>query len=463
MEGYIFFLTDMISMLVRGAYMTILILLVIYFGYVKSDRQMFHYGFVYCCVGLLVALMIGTLMRLVQWSNSFYATTLGTLFEMMIIPLFAMFGYLLIRQPNRWKRYVWKFVASEIPYLLAIFYFLSQARNEQDAVLANNVIMLMLGYTVFYSVCCICIAYVYINWSLKKLKDAYSSIENRDLSWFRNILIALPLLLVMYVFMNYMIRGANDEHIHTLYLLISASLVVILAINLDRQRGFDIEMLEEVDAPIPIPNESSKALDDKLIEAFEKPCGFTKPDITVRQVSRMVGTNIHQLTRHLNDYRGMNFQQYVNKLRIDLACRMLANGEVGLGELFKVTGFRSYVTFSHLFKAQTGYSPVDYPKGEIGQSEGNDAVDRENSQEENEKPVAENQNVEIFSELNERELQLCQLIAEGLTNEELCEKMGISVSSLRVTRSRLRSKLGLERKESLDKYLEGYLKEAVRY
>lgn len=459
MEGYIFFLSDMVSMLVRGAYATVLVFIIIYFGFVKSERQKFHYGFVYCCLGLLVSLTAGTVTRLMQKSTSFYVGHLGTLADMMIIPLFALFGYLLIRQPKQWQKYFWKFAATEIPYLLSIFFFLSQVKGEEQSILAHRIESTMISYSLLFCIGCIAIGIFYIRWIRKKLPDVYSSIDDRELSWFRNILIGMPVLLSLYLFMDYLAQGFNTVHTHTLYLLMSIICIIHIAINLNHQRAVDFEMLEDVGDMEHESEDAMLALDEKLRVLFEERLGYTRPDITIRQVSRITGTDIHALSQHLNASRGMNFTQYINKLRIEQACRLLKQGELSSAQVASATGFRQYSAFFQVFKLHTGYSPIDYPL-----DRGEDVVTSPKiEKEEKLAPLNTEPHKQLVLDLlNERELLLCRLIAQGLSNEEICEKMSISVSSLRVTRSRLRSRLGLDRKESLDKYLERYLKESQR-
>ena len=64
---------------------------------------------------------------------------------------------------------------------------------------------------------------------------------------------------------------------------------------------------------------------------------------------------------------GVNFTDYVNKLRVDLACKLLLNNDITLVEIAQLCGFNDQSYFSKIFKNIVGISPKKYKneKGKI--------------------------------------------------------------------------------------------------
>lgn len=446
MEGYVFFLSDMVSMYVRGFYSATLLGLIIYFGFGKKERQKYHVGFACACCCLMLSLAFGTLFRVLKISELPYLHNLSSVFELTIVPVFCWFGYLLIFQPKTWRSGIRGLAFAEVPFVLGIFVYLSLVKGDDTQVIATSIVFVMVAYSLLLAVTAMVLGFRSLSRFERSLLNSYSTVDGRDLLWWRNALIILPCLLLLYSLMCVVLKDANDEHLRTLYLEISCVSMVFLAYYLNKQRSVDMDMMQDVVEETEEADESSELLDKRLVERFEKTDAFTKSDLNIRQVSRVVGTNIHYLSRHLNEVRGMNFSQYVNNLRIDMACRLIEQSNVPLGELAARTGFKSNSAFFRVFKLVTGFSPADYPKGDASK------------QTEAPAGAVSSQGPGGLPALNGRELQLCRMIVSGVPSGQIAERMGLNETSLRVSRSRLRAKLGLTRKDSLKKYLEMYLK-----
>lgn len=80
--------------------------------------------------------------------------------------------------------------------------------------------------------------------------------------------------------------------------------------------------------------------------------------ITIIQVSKILGINRTYLSNFINDRYAMNFNNWLNGLRIEEAKkRLLANKRISLGELATSVGFTDLAHFSKQFKQKEGLAP----------------------------------------------------------------------------------------------------------
>ncbi len=118
-----------------------------------------------------------------------------------------------------------------------------------------------------------------------------------------------------------------------------------------------LELLAEylVHSGLPIVNRDADF--SRLQEYIKQNLGKR---LTVSDVSR--GTNISKSTiyRTVRKHRACTFSEYVNKIRIDKAERLLVSTELSLDEVAQKTGYSSTVYFRSVFKKLKGVSPKKY-------------------------------------------------------------------------------------------------------
>ncbi|MFO1340947.1 MAG: AraC family transcriptional regulator [Burkholderiaceae bacterium] len=87
-------------------------------------------------------------------------------------------------------------------------------------------------------------------------------------------------------------------------------------------------------------------------------------DLTLAALARRLGTNTSDLSRAFNDGLGQNFNELVNRMRVDAVKAALAagGGEDGrtLLDIALDAGFSSKASFNRSFKLYTGQTPSDY-------------------------------------------------------------------------------------------------------
>lgn len=85
---------------------------------------------------------------------------------------------------------------------------------------------------------------------------------------------------------------------------------------------------------------------------------YRQPRLRLGEVARQIGTNRYYLSRHINQQYGMNFNEYINRYRIEYAQKfMLENPTSLIDRVSAISGFGSIETFSRTFKGIVGVSP----------------------------------------------------------------------------------------------------------
>ena len=85
---------------------------------------------------------------------------------------------------------------------------------------------------------------------------------------------------------------------------------------------------------------------------------FRLPGLKIEDLARQIGTNRMYLSRHINQTYGMNYNVYLNHLRIEFAKQYLLDNPHSLQEQVATeSGFISAQAFSRKFKEYVGTTP----------------------------------------------------------------------------------------------------------
>lgn len=184
----------------------------------------------------------------------------------------------------------------------------------------------------------------------------------------------------------------NKNNIGSVLLLISVVLVCILAVLLYlwRKRKFEIqrkyeELLVRINdktnqpetEPISIAlvnsDRKTSRLDNKFVKTmlsklsdFEKKNLFLEKGITLNKMAISFETNTSYISQIINDYKGKNFNSYINDLRIDYATQKIYNDKqwrkFSVEDLANEFGFSNRQSFSNYFFERNGIRPADFIK-----------------------------------------------------------------------------------------------------
>ena len=83
-------------------------------------------------------------------------------------------------------------------------------------------------------------------------------------------------------------------------------------------------------------------------------------DISLGQVARAVNTSTFYFCKMFKRVTGINFTDYVSRVRIEQARNLLLNPNLRVSEIAYEVGFQSLTHFNRVFKKIIGQSPSDY-------------------------------------------------------------------------------------------------------
>jgi AraC-like DNA-binding protein len=174
------------------------------------------------------------------------------------------------------------------------------------------------------------------------------------------IFLGLGVLLVLSIGTVYVVRRSR-QHIHKKY----EALMTKLSNQEPAQHSPTIE--DPPSVPLHphkegfyIPDETLVGLLKKL-EKFEKSKRFIEKNVTLSSMAHDLDTNARYISEIIKEYRGKNFNNYINGLRIELVTQLLYNDpqyrKYKIAYLASYAGFSSGAVFTNIFKKETGMTP----------------------------------------------------------------------------------------------------------
>ncbi len=104
----------------------------------------------------------------------------------------------------------------------------------------------------------------------------------------------------------------------------------------------------------------------KCLEDFENNKEFLDSNLNMTDLAKKMNTNPKYLSKTINEYKRLNFNNYINKLRIEHALSLLKEEpkykNYAIKHLAKEVGFNYSDVFSKAFKNFTGTYPSEYIK-----------------------------------------------------------------------------------------------------
>ena len=83
-------------------------------------------------------------------------------------------------------------------------------------------------------------------------------------------------------------------------------------------------------------------------------------DISLGQVAEAVNTSTFYFCKMFKKSTGLNFTDYLSRVRIEKAKNLLINPNLRVSEIAYEVGFQSLTHFNRVFRKMVGQSPTDY-------------------------------------------------------------------------------------------------------
>ncbi len=114
-------------------------------------------------------------------------------------------------------------------------------------------------------------------------------------------------------------------------------------------------------ASLTMDNQQMKEVCDRAYRYMSESKAYLRPDISLALFAKEANIPQRVLSRAINGYLGCNFFEFVNRMRIEEAKRLLCElnaTDFNIDSIYTDCGFRSRSTFYMVFKKMTGISPA---------------------------------------------------------------------------------------------------------
>ncbi|GHN02026.1 hypothetical protein WSM22_35150 [Cytophagales bacterium WSM2-2] len=202
----------------------------------------------------------------------------------------------------------------------------------------------------------------------RRLKDNFSTLKNKSLSWLRNLVIALFGLWVLWS-APYIYEVFSHDFLqwHHYPLWIGMSVVVYWI-------GYSAFSRAEIfQAPVFIEREpvgEKSKLSDKtdeyhqqLIHFMSTKKPYLNPELSLESMAKEIDLSAGYLSQILNKKEEISFYDFVNKYRVEEAKRILVNPKFSHYSILAIgleSGFNSKSTFNSAFKKYSGTTPTGF-------------------------------------------------------------------------------------------------------
>jgi len=97
---------------------------------------------------------------------------------------------------------------------------------------------------------------------------------------------------------------------------------------------------------------------------------FDDPDLKLASVSQQLYVNYSYLSHLFNTETGLSFNQYLTRVRLEHACKLLVNSPLSILEIAGRVGYSDIKNFFRVFKKQYGQSPQRYRQNQTDSNPG---------------------------------------------------------------------------------------------
>ncbi len=211
-------------------------------------------------------------------------------------------------------------------------------------------------------------SFVYLTLGIKlanahnqRVSNYFSDIYERKINWIKEI--SIVILLLSTAGIVFTIIGRSFFARHELLLLIPSVLFATIFFEIGFKANKQLQSSEDLvveNGITDIEDDRIDTLSIKLIELFKSEKIYQLSDLRITTISQKLDTNRTYISKLINDEFGMNFNEFVNKYRIEEAKHLLKSKEhhqYTMEYIAEKSGFGSVASFSRCFKEFEGITP----------------------------------------------------------------------------------------------------------
>lgn len=156
-----------------------------------------------------------------------------------------------------------------------------------------------------------------------------------------------------------------DYIIETLYMSISLVVWMFISYYIYKHESVleklsDSQHIDMQDDTATITKDSH--IGNRITVLFEKEKVYLNPNLKVSDIAAAIGTNRTYISAYFNKETQCTFYDYVNRYRIEYACKLLENSDEKILQIAELSGFNSSQAFIRVFIKIKGISPNKYRK-----------------------------------------------------------------------------------------------------
>ena len=198
----------------------------------------------------------------------------------------------------------------------------------------------------------------------KRIVNYYSNTEGKTLNWVKLLNIAFLIISVSIIIFVFIGRSYFIQHEASLLIPSGIFSIFLFSIGFNANRQVQLKnefKNEEITTDSDeIKNGQNDLLKSQLVQLFEKEKIHKNSDLRITTVSESLQTNRTYISKLINAEFQMNFNEFVNKYRIEEAKKLLWDNNHNLYTMEYIatkSGFGSVNSFTRVFKSLVGFPP----------------------------------------------------------------------------------------------------------
>ncbi len=121
----------------------------------------------------------------------------------------------------------------------------------------------------------------------------------------------------------------------------------------------------KIDASPPGSNGRGREYLQSILQHMKQDKLFLDSELTLKKMAAKIGVNTSYLSKAINEYSGMGFNDFVNHFRIEETKKIMAADDQNEWDMIDIcyeVGFNSLSSFYRIFKMHTGMTPMEYQR-----------------------------------------------------------------------------------------------------
>lgn len=211
----------------------------------------------------------------------------------------------------------------------------------------------------------------YVAWSLVIVGRARKALEPgrlpRQFVWMGVFIAGLGIVWLISV-ASYALSRYQDAPTHLVFWALTLFVYVMGYLGLTRTSVFsqtELDTLRETLQPkyrkSGLSNSEAESLYRRVVQHVEQERAYLDPDLSLQTLASELRLSANHVSQAINEVEQGNFRDFLNRRRVDEACRRLKNQpDAKLLALALDVGFNSKSSFNRAFRKFTGSTPSEF-------------------------------------------------------------------------------------------------------